>query len=415
MATYDRNPALEDAIDRVRRSYQEQGFLPTSYYYRNTGQPMVNTSRPLVDANGNVVYNPPQTQAVAPATAGSGPNPFYTISNVKSQPIAAANADLLKIHGTTVADNQKTLQDYIKEFSGQTPEASRDLGAETAAIRNIFDPNGLKAETQGYIADYLRNAERGVRQSINDFGGRMSATGMLRGSGSYFAPMFTEFSADQKAKFAANAAQMNLGNAYNLTGVQSQNVGRNLAARQNYLNFLLGPNEARTRELAAMTGNLSGLSGVDLGNTFYGLANPNAPSGGNMGNPWAGYNPNASLNAGAASAGSNQMPAWLAQLLASSGRTPTFSPNPTVPNQLGNYEEDYYTDSPGQPPMSGWQFARDYIKDYFAGQPTPLQYDLPIHAGAETYDRPLLGNGQPDPLYYPYYAQNQGIDSSLYQ
>lgn len=241
-------------------------------------------------------------------TQGSGFNPFSTLRNVKNPGIESAvdtvlgqvrnlsldpnvNTNVVKANvkdpatasriggagqrfDVDVNDTRQSFSDFAKQFMASQPQAQKFFDQESAAIGNIYDPNGLQAQlnrmSEGRQRAITTQAQRAIANAI----ARANAGRM--GLDTYANAQMMDTVGGIGAQAARERADLDRLNLLGVTDMQTRLGGQ----RGNMLNQLLTrrllPIDARQRMAGNELAQLAGLSNLTNANTFYQLDSPEA-------------------------------------------------------------------------------------------------------------------------------------------
>lgn len=314
MATYSRDPQVEAAVqERIRnqRAMSPSTNYDSRNYYYTSGAPVgleplsgytpAQRGTALATYSGNPNFAQGQQPTVninIPAgSQGSPENPFKTISNTKSTPIAEQNVQQIDLFKSFNEGNKANLADYLKNFGAISKQSVSDFNQESKAVNDIYDPNGLRSRLDSNLTDYTKGmkgvANRALQASLRNLSARQMGAGAT-GAGSYYSAQAQDAARGIDTQLLADLANRRTSQEQYLTGAGLQASGVRQRLGQNVLAGLTAPIDVRNRFLGQNIENLRGLSGIDLANTFYGLQDPSysmpsfsfgsAPAGGGGGN-----------------------------------------------------------------------------------------------------------------------------------
>ncbi len=261
-------------------------------------------------------FNPPAQQLwpwskpAVPAAAIAPANPFSLLSNVKSAPVANANAGILaQIQGlvtnpasdvltvksavkspematritsagnalaTDTANHQASLKDFVSAWLAGQPTATANAGQESAALGRIYDtgPGGITAALQR-IADARNNAA--TTQALNAMRGQATISNALHAgqpNASYNAFGLASIQGQIAAQAATEKADQERANLMSVLGLQTSQAGRRTALTDAALQRMLVPNQVGQATTTADLGALMQLLALTQGNTEYQSSTP---------------------------------------------------------------------------------------------------------------------------------------------
>ena len=425
---------IDDAVAERKRAAAASGYYANtdypSYYYTN-GRPIgfegVDFGNPAQKSTAVAAYsaltNPGGAKPVAAAGGAGQPyNPYKTISNVKSQPIADAlsgQIDLFKSYGQA---NQNSLNDYLNQFKTASGDAVSNLNQESGAIADIYNPAGLRGRLSQNLNDYStgvsRIADRSLSKVLRDLSARQMGAG-AGGTSSYFSSQAQDKAAGIEAQRLADVANRRTAMEQYLTSAQTGAAGLRNRLSDQVLQLFQQPMDVRNRLLSANAANLGNLSQIDLANNFYGLMDPNtsAPviSLNSAFQPRSGGNDYSRYMGPSGSSQSNYLNA-IQKILSPRQRTSA----PVNPDPFGADFEQYYAEQGGGQP---YQWDMNEALDAYEKLTNPSglpqlpqppylpQASLPQRSYVPEYGVSSQGSGQwspEDDLYREVYGT--GVD-----
>lgn len=200
------------------------------------------------------------------------PDTYRTLANVKNQDVAKLNSGLMSDFSSSGVQTNKALADFTSQYLADQPQARSNADQESAAISKYYsgDFDKMLASIRANRAAAMRTAgDRAIGYADR---ARKSAS-MLRpgGASSYFDRLALGQTGDIESKIALDQADQEKQDY-----LASENARLGLTGRRNAVidastGRILVPAQAAATALQQRTGNLQGLSNIDLGNTFYGL------------------------------------------------------------------------------------------------------------------------------------------------
>jgi hypothetical protein len=241
------------------------------YYVNAAGQYVLNNNGQPVGPTGGAVTGP------GAAATGTGTNPYWTISNTKSQPIqdtitgALADWTKQKLEGT------KTLADFSAESAASRGASRGFLNQENTNVGGYFNGQ-VQSRLDKLLADQVAADQTAATQAKLEAGGTYKKLGISGASDVYRNRMIDAALAKINAEAAQRQTAQQMANYQWLTGAQRSLLGQRTGAETNYLNTGLIPLQANTAWQTGILQNLGAINALDKSNMFYGLNttyNPN--------------------------------------------------------------------------------------------------------------------------------------------
>jgi hypothetical protein len=207
----------------------------------------------------------------------TAPNPFETISNVKSPQVDTRLSSLFDRFDQLRGAGQSAIGDYASALKSYTPRLSGFANSDIGAIDDI-----ALGRTAADLAGIRKNRMAAIQQSADRARGQLAGSlaqnqlsqgggGRALGTGSYIQRLAMDKNADINAKAAADAADAERADyEYN----QRLRLGT-LGQRGGYLDALAGrsllPYKTQSDEYNSSLAQLAQLLQQQLGNNFIGL------------------------------------------------------------------------------------------------------------------------------------------------
>jgi hypothetical protein len=247
-------------------------FQTTPGYYVNAaGQYVLNNSGAPVGPAGGT-----GTPGGASGT-GTGTNPYWTISNTKSQPIQDTITGALSDWTKQKLEGTKALADFSAESAASRGASRGFLNQENTNVGGYFNGQ-VQSRLDKLLADQVAADQAAAGQAKLEAGGTYKKLGIAGASDVYRNRMIDAALAKINSEAAQRQTAQQMANYQWLTGAQRSLLGQRSGAETNYLNTGLIPLQANTAWQTGMLQNLGAINALDKSNMFYGLNttyNPN--------------------------------------------------------------------------------------------------------------------------------------------
>lgn len=257
------------------------------YWTNATGQRVNAQGQPVV-ANTSMGTFGVGTGAAQSGQLATGSNPYWTISNVKSQPIQDAVNKQLEDWAKSRTSQQSAIEKFKSESDASRSSARGFLDTENRSVGDYFN-GAVQSKLDELLNKWATSDQASQAIAKGEAIGAYNDLGLTGRSDIYRNRMIDQALAKINAEASARRANQEFANYQWLEGMKRGLLGQRGAAESAWVDTGLKPLQAQITSEQALANLLAQINAADKANMFYGTAtnyNPWTPNVGYVPQIW---------------------------------------------------------------------------------------------------------------------------------